>query len=131
MPLTQVLLTWFLVFVGLILSILSTAYGEKRYPQSIGVSVIIPLILVPASMLLLYSLILPHVTAMDWWWVGTFRGWVVNPFIVIVVITWPGWLMGHFAGKYWVEDNDRSCLQCMLGPIFLLLLASVALILVP
>ncbi|TFF95678.1 hypothetical protein EU546_02855 [Candidatus Thorarchaeota archaeon] len=132
MPLTETLLVSALLVSALALSIFLSAYGEYREENFMAVSVIGALVVVPVLLIAAYNLLLPFVTVMDWW---TFRSYrlveVGQPDELIVVTTWPGWLIGRFAGKYWKQDADRSCLQCALGPIVVLLLATIVLILIP
>ena len=132
MALTETLLVSALLLSALALSILLSAYGEYREEHFIAISVIGALVVVPVLMIAVYNLLLPYVTAMDWW---TFRSYrlveVGQPDELIIVMTWPGWLIGRFAGKYWKQDADRSCLQCALGPIVLILLAVIVLAPIP
>ena len=131
MPFTQFLLTLVLTLLGLVLSIFAAAYGERREETYLVTSILGSLVVVPIAVVGLYLALLPYVTMMDWWHIGTFRGLLFDPIIVMVVATWLGWFLGRFAGKYWAEDNDSSCLQCILVPFVLLLVGSIIVTLLP
>jgi hypothetical protein len=67
--------------------------------------------------------------------VGIFYDWIssypISPISAIFVGSTTGGFLGIKAGTIWLEDNDRSCMQCMLVPISLLVLASLVVLLLP
>jgi hypothetical protein len=96
----------------------------KLYFPSIAIfGAVIPIILALA-----YNEFSPLITLMDWPATNHYVPW---PPTVGFVTSWVGGLLGLKAGGYWRRDDDRSCFQCLLVPITLLILGSFIVLFLP
>jgi len=115
------ILTLAIVFsmCGLFISLFVGTFGGKAdsftLPSLVIFSIVIPLILS-----IIFSFFLPLVTLFDW----PAMAIPLPPQSAIFLGCIVGGLLGMKAGSVWYEENDRSCLQCLLVPISLLTLGS-------
>jgi predicted MFS family arabinose efflux permease len=128
MVLTQVTLALSITIASAVLSILIGAFGRRSFSRNTIVSVIVFCIAVPLTMFFVYTYLEPYVTIHDWpLESGSFLS-LWNPATAIFLVSGISGFLGMFAGKYWGEDEDRSCLQCLLGPIIVLFVLSIGIL---
>jgi hypothetical protein len=122
MAVTQITLALSLGMVGMILSLMVGTFGGKSYkmffPSLAIFGAVIPIILALA-----YIEFSPLITLLDW---PNIAFYDPGPLAVGFVTSWVGGLLGIKAGGYWNRDDDRSCFQCLLVPVSLLLIGSLA-----
>ena len=127
MAVTELTLSISLGMVGMILSLIVGTIGGKSYrmlfPSLAIFGAIIPIILALA-----YGEFSPLITVMDWPATNHYVPW---PPTVGFVASWAGGVLGLKAGGIWHRDDDRSCFQCLLVPISLLILGSFIVLFLP
>ena len=127
MAVTELTLSISLGMVGMILSLFVGTLGGKNfklYFPSIAIfGAIIPIILALA-----YNEFSPLITLLDFPRSSVYITW---PPTVGFVASWAGGLLGLKAGGIWHRDDDRSCFQCLLVPISLLILGSFIVLFLP
>ena len=124
MAVTELTLSTALALVGLLLSLFVGTLGGKN-DRMIIPSIAIFGVVVPLIFSFLYGLWSPFIIIFDWPTV------LLVPQMTIFAGTIVGGFLGLKAGMIWYDDNDRSCLQCQLVPITLLVLASLIILLLP
>ncbi|MFW9906993.1 MAG: hypothetical protein ACFFEF_00335 [Candidatus Thorarchaeota archaeon] len=126
MPVTEITLGVLLTFIGMIISLIIGSLGGKEYRWLVP-SVLLFGIGIPLLMFSTYLSFSSHVVAIDW----PRSAFWSEPYLASAIGCWAGGFLGIKAGSIWSRDDDRSCLQCSLVPVFLLLLGSIILLAMP
>ncbi len=117
MAVTEFTLSIALSLLGLFISFFVGTWGGKTdrlmFPSLVVFGLVIPIIIS-----VLYGYLNPLIIIFDW------PTHIVVPQMAVFAGCITGGFLGLKAGRIWQEDNDRSCLQCQLIPITLLLLIS-------
>lgn len=123
MAVTLLTVTIVLSLIGLIITLLLGSLGGRKLNYIVPILVVCWIIAPIALSVVLLSMT-PFITVDDFPY-GFYLGWegVILAGCVI------GSLFGLKAGQIWADDNDLSCLKCLLVPISLLTLASLAVLL--
>ncbi len=130
MVLTQFTLALCISLAAAIVSVLIGAVGRRNYSNITIISVIVFCVIVPIALYPMYLVLEIYATVLDWpVEVGSFLG-LWTPLTAIMIASWLGGFLGMISGKYWGED-DRSCLQCLLGPFIVLFLISIVILALP
>ncbi len=130
MALTQITIALTLMFSAAFVSILIGAIGMRKAGDATIISIIVFGAFVPMAMYLIYLNLEIYATVLDWPVdSGSFLG-LWRPLNAILIASWIGGFLGMISGKYWAED-DRSCLQCLMGPFFILVIVSLAILALP
>jgi hypothetical protein len=130
MVLTQMTLALCLSMASGTLSVLLGAFGRKRFSNVTIISILVFCVLLPLITHSCYLGLETYVTVLDWpLEASSFLG-LWNPLTAILIASWIGGFLGIVSGKYW-EQNDRSCLQCLLGPFIILFLVSIVILFLP
>ncbi len=130
MALTQITIALTLALSGVVLSILIGAIGMRKAGNATIISIIVFGVFVPIAMYLIYLNLEIYATVLDWPInLGSFSS-LWSPLTAILLGSWLGGFLGMISGKYWAED-DRSCLQCLLGPFIILIIVSLAILALP
>ena len=130
MALTQITIALTLALSGVVLSILIGAIGMRKAGNATIISIIVFGAIIPTAMYLIYLNLEIYATVLDWPInLGSFSS-LWSPLTAILLGSWLGGFLGMISGKYWAED-DRSCLQCLLGPFIILIIVSLAILALP
>ncbi len=120
MVLSEVVLAVLFSLSGMILAILLGSLGTKYVGRLTPISIVVFGVLLPIMFSFLFLQLMQYVTILDWPRGGG-RFVAISPLTAIFVAAWFGGFLGLYAGKIWGEENDKSCLQCVLLPISLVL----------
>lgn len=126
MVVTEVTLALSLAMIGMLLSLVAGTWGGKTYRMLLP-SIAIFGAVIPICLALVYTGLSPFIIIMDW----AGRPIVPWPPITGFVSSWAGGFFGLKAGGIWERDEDKSCFQCLLLPISLLVVGSVLVLFLP
>ncbi len=112
--------------LGMISSVVVGTWGRKNY-EMLFPSLVIFGAVIPIILTIVYGYLSPFITLMDW----PSSHYTFIPPIVGFIASWAGGYFGLKAGYYWERDADRSCFQCLLIPISLLLIGFVIVLFLP
>ncbi|TET10424.1 MAG: hypothetical protein E3J86_05750 [Candidatus Thorarchaeota archaeon] len=130
MVLTQFTLALCLSLTSAIVSVVIGAVGRRNFSNATIFSAIIFCAVVPVAMHFIYLFLEVYVTILDWPIdAGSFLS-LWTPLAAILIASWLGGFLGVISGKYWGE-GDRSCVQCLLGPIVILFMISIVILALP
>lgn len=121
--LSEIDLTVIIALSGLLLAILFGSLGSKFVGRQTFCSIILFGVVLPVVLSIIHIQLMTHVEIMNWPRAGG-RYTAITPLTAILVSSWFGGILGLYAGKIWGEENDKSCLQCLLQLFLLILLGS-------
>ena len=130
MVLSELVLALLIAISGLILAILVGSLGSKYVGQLTLLSIGLFAVALPIVLSFLYIHLVQYVVIMDWPYAGG-RYAIISPLTAIFVASWSGGVLGLYAGKIWGEERDKSCLQCMLVPFFLIFIGILIIAVLP
>lgn len=130
MALSQFTLAFFISMTAAIASIIVGTAGRREFRSLTVFSIVFFCFIIPIAFHFAYLGLEIYVTILDWpIEAGSFLG-LWTPLTAILIASWLGGFLGLIAGRYWGE-GDRSCLQCLLGPIIVLFLISIVILALP
>lgn len=121
MVFTETVLAVLIAVLGMLFAVLIGSIGNKSPGKITTASILSFGIFLPLVLSFLFMQFIQYVTILDWPYGGG-RFAVISPPIAIFVASWVGGFLGLYAGKIWGEGDDKSCLQCILMPLSLILL---------
>jgi hypothetical protein len=113
--------------VGVLIALFTGAYGGRNYGSRLLVSIVVFGVIVPIVLSFLYGFLIIDVTIYDW----PHGFYDFPPQMAVLTGCWVGGCLGIKAGNIWQSDSDRSCLQCLLVPISLLVIGAIIVVLLP
>jgi len=118
---TEVVLALLISFLGMLFAVLVGSLGNRSPGKITLLSILMFGVVLPVVLSFLFIQLMQYVTVLDWP-TGGGRYIAISPPIAIFMASWLGGFLGLYAGKLWGEGNDKSCLQCILMPLSLVLL---------
>lgn len=130
MAFSQFTLAFFISMGAAVASIIVGAVGRREFRNITIISVVVFCFIIPIAFHFVYLGLETYVSILDWpIEAGSFLG-LWTPLTAILIASWLGGILGMISGRYWGE-GDRSCFQCLLGPIIVLFLISIVILVLP
>ncbi|MFW9920767.1 MAG: hypothetical protein ACFFED_14275 [Candidatus Thorarchaeota archaeon] len=122
MAFTELTLSITLAMISLFISLFVGTWGGKE-ERALLPSLLLFVLIIPIVFSFVYGFLTPIITLFDWP-----SSWFATPQMAIFAGSFIGGFLGLKAGMIWTDDNDRSCIQCLLVPISLVLVASLVIL---